>query len=354
MIVSDGFYYDAQTLHATASDNERQDSLEQAAGQFEALFVNMLLKQMREAGPGETLFGSEQQAMFQELFDAQIAQRIGDGAGLGVADLLVRQLGGSLAAPATGQSALAAAPLAPLVPPAALPTAAAAPLVDPHAGIPMPALTEAPVLPAFAEPVAGARSAVASAPPPGLGHAGTRADWSTPEAFIEDISPHAEKAAQALGVPSEIVLAQAALETGWGASLPQFADGRSSFNLFGIKADARWSGERVSRETLEFSGGAVRRERADFRAYPSLQAGFEDYAAFLQSNPRYAEALAVAGDGPAFARALQKAGYATDPRYAEKILRVAGTVRAASVAQAGGADAGGSGGSAKDAGRHAA
>ncbi|HEX4872853.1 MAG TPA: flagellar assembly peptidoglycan hydrolase FlgJ, partial [Nevskiaceae bacterium] len=140
--------------------------------------------------------------------------------------------------------------------------------------------------------------------------------------FVQQMRPHAERAAARLGVPAELLLAQAALETGWGSRLPRHADGRESHNYFGIKADRRWQGEAVRTRTREVVDGQSRSETAAFRAYASVGQGFEDYAHFLQSQPRYAEALKVAHDPRRFAEGLQKAGYATDPDYAEKILRV--------------------------------
>ncbi|WP_195912227.1 glycoside hydrolase family 73 protein, partial [Candidatus Contendibacter odensensis] len=131
--------------------------------------------------------------------------------------------------------------------------------------------------------------------------------------------PHAQDAARQLGVAPEVLIAQAAHETAWGKSVPRFADGRSSHNLFGIKANRGWEGDRVVNSTLEFVNGAAVRQRDGFRAYGSYADSFKDYVNFLQVNPRYGEALNVVKDGTAYLRALQRAGYATDPAYAKKI-----------------------------------
>ncbi len=141
----------------------------------------------------------------------------------------------------------------------------------------------------------------------------------SPQAFARSLWPHARKAAGRLGVAPEALLAQAALETGWGKSLPRHPDGRSSHNVFGIKAGPSWRGERVAVPTLEHEDGVAVRKRAEFRSYASLEEGFADYVRLLTSGPRYREALEKSGDSAVFMQALQRAGYATDPSYADKI-----------------------------------
>jgi flagellar protein FlgJ len=156
---------------------------------------------------------------------------------------------------------------------------------------------------------------------PAAGRGGRLAD--SPEEFIQKIWPHAERAAQALGVDPRMLVAQAALETGWGRHVPASADGRSGHNLFGIKAGRGWSGERGSHLTREFVDGRMQVERAEFRRYDGVAQSFEDYVGLLRGSARYAPALAAAGDNRAFAQALQNAGYATDPAYAEKLTSIA-------------------------------
>ena len=143
---------------------------------------------------------------------------------------------------------------------------------------------------------------------------------TSPVAFVRRMWPHAQDAARQLGVAPEVLIAQAAHETGWGKSVPSFADGRTSHNLFGIKAHRGWDGERVVNSTLEFVNGVAVRQRDGFRAYRSYGESFNDYVNFLQVNPRYQEALTQVDDGAAYLNALQQAGYATDPKYAWKIL----------------------------------
>lgn len=244
----------------------------EAAEQFEALFVHMMLKSMRSAGPESGLLGGASAGSYQDLFDWRIAQDIAGSNRLGLAEMLVRQLGG-------GDGALSG------------PGAAAAP----------PA-----VLDGGAGPASGAR---ADGVPAG------------PGSFATALRPHAERAGARLGVSPDVLIAQAALETGWGEAMIRHADGRPSYNVFNIKAGPGWSGERVTRETLEYIDGGPRRLQAEFRAYPSLGAAFDDYVELIGGNPRYGEALAAA-DAEGYVRALQQGGYATDPAYAEKVLAV--------------------------------
>ena len=133
--------------------------------------------------------------------------------------------------------------------------------------------------------------------------------------------PHAQAAADDLGVPVEGILAQAALESGWGRSAPSVGN-----NVFGIKADTRWDGPTVSHNTVEVRDGVAVRERASFRAYDSMAESFQDFVSFLRANPRYQPVLDGAKDVASFAQGLQRAGYATDPEYASKIQRIASNI----------------------------
>jgi flagellar protein FlgJ len=171
--------------------------------------------------------------------------------------------------------------------------------------------------------------AVPEVPPPdlsglGIAASGGRSDFrpASREEFVREIWPLAVDAGRRLGVEPRAIVAQAALETGWGNRLIRDDAGISGNNLFGIKADSRWTGERVSVATLEYEDGLPKPQRANFRAYPDLAAGFEDYVRFLSENPRYREALRNGADAGAYADQLQSSGYATDPRYAEKIRSI--------------------------------
>ncbi len=143
------------------------------------------------------------------------------------------------------------------------------------------------------------------------------------DAFVATMLPMAEQAARRIGVDPRYLVAQAALETGWGKSVMRNSDGSSSHNLFGIKATGSWQGEQARAITSEFRDGQFVKETAAFRSYDSYQDSFHDLVTLLQSNARYQGALDAADNPEQFARELQKAGYATDPGYAKKIISIA-------------------------------
>jgi flagellar protein FlgJ len=284
-------YTDFQGLSGLRAESGKNDpaTLRRVAGQFEALFIQMMLKSMRDASLGEGLMDSEHVKTYQSMFDQQIALDLSKRSSLGLADMMVRQL--SLKGSAQDEEEIIvgppAAPVPPLVMPAARPQPGEIGDTERLGG----------------EPVQ---------------------DWrpDTPESFVKQLWPHAQRAADELGTVPELLIAQAALETGWGQHMIRGQDGRNSLNLFGIKADADWQGARALTETVEFRDGLMRRERAPFRAYDSLAGSFSDYVSFLRANPRYQQALDQADDAPAFARALSEAGYATDPDYHGKIEQI--------------------------------
>lgn len=253
-------------LKAEARDpKQSMDTLKAVAQQFEALFTQMMLKSMRAASPGEDLFGSEQADFYRDMHDQQLAVQLSKGQGMGLAEMLVKQLGGALAAKAA--------------------------------------------------------STAAGGEAPSLRGGATRA-FGSAEDFVRELWPQAQRAGRELGVKPELLLAQAANETGWGRNVIAHPDGRPSFNLFGIKANAAWSGPRVTVPTVEYVDGVMVRQHDAFRAYDSYADSFRDYVGFLRDNPRYQDALASAADPRAFAGALQEAGYATDPAYGRKLMSI--------------------------------
>jgi flagellar protein FlgJ len=266
------------------------------AEQFEGMFTRMMLKSMRDAVGPDPMFGSSQEQMYQGMADDQLSVQLAKGKGLGLADMLVRQLQRMGVKGAGG--------------------AAAGSTSSPTAG-------------------AGAKAAAAysitqkaSAPT-----TSTTSDV-TKNNFIQDLWPQAQDAGQVLGVDPRHLIAQAALETHWGQSLPQDPAGRSSNNLFGVKASADWSAAAVTNGTQEYQNGAATNATARFKAYATPTQSFQDYVALLRNNPRYSSALNTGSDVHAFAAGLQRGGYATDPDYATKIAAVAGTVAQRVSAQA--------------------
>jgi len=301
-IIQTDVYTDIQglaKLRAQARNNS-EETLREVAGQFEALFIQMMLKSMRDANLGEGLLDSQHSKTYQSMYDKQIAIDLSKQQGLGLADMMVRQLSRA-AEYESGDSA------------------AALPVDSAHPGLQQSSQHE--TIPG--EKVNSAEGGREGSLGP------TAPDWKpdSPETFVRELWPHAQRTARDLGTRPELLLAQAALETGWGQHMIRGTDGSNSFNLFGIKADARWQGERALTETIEFEDGVMRKQHATFRAYASPADSFADYADFLKTNPRYREALNRAADAPSFARALAEAGYATDPDYSGKINRIMGSER---------------------------
>jgi flagellar protein FlgJ len=250
------------------------------------MFTRMMLKSMRDAIGPDPMFGSDQEQMYQGMADDQLSIQLSKGKGLGLADMLVRQLqkmGVKGADAAMGDSAGTGATSA-----------------------------------------AGAKAAAAySATERATSTSSTDAAKTN---FVQDLWPQAQEAGQVLGVDPRHLIAQAALETNWGRNMPQDAAGRCSNNLFGIKAAAGWSGPAVTSDTQEYQDGVATSTSAQFKAYATPAQSFQDYVALLRNNPRYSTALNTGGDVQAFATGLQRGGYATDPDYASKIAAVANAV----------------------------
>ena len=266
----------AQLKNRAANEDPR--ALREAARQFEALFLQMMLESMRNAGGA---FAEERDRSYEEMFDKQVAIELAGQESLGIAELLVRQIDWRQ----VGQQRAEQTDAAPL------------------AGV------------ADVTQMSTRR----------------RADFKpqTAEHFVQEIWPLAREAGQSLGVDARVIVAQAVLETGWGNRLIRDERGISANNLFGIKAGHGWPGEGVVARTLEYEAHAFVPRQERFRAYPDLRAGFADYVEFLRSNPRYRDALAAGRDAETFASELGASGFATDPRYDEKILAILGSPRLA-------------------------
>ena len=281
------------------------EALKSAAQQFEAVFMNMLLKSMRETTSQDGMFDNEQTRMYTSMLDQQLAQNMASR-GVGLADVMVRQLtvAQTAAAQAAAQGVTGESAGVPLNPVQALSLelaqARALPL-GPAAGQPVPM----PLNPS------AAAAAPASADVPA--HVGD---------FVQRLLPHAQTASEATGIPAHFMVGQAALETGWGRQAIRGADGADSHNLFGIKAGGSWKGRTVDITTTEYVGGKPVKMVDTFRAYDSYADAFKDYANLLRGNARYQNVIAQGSDSAGFAQGLQQAGYATDPAYASKLQGV--------------------------------
>lgn len=269
---SPGFYADFNGLAAlkTSAGASNPAALREAARQFESLFTSMVLKSMREANLGPELGDSDATNTYQEMYDQQLAVQMSQGKGLGLADMLVQQLTRSGLKGTT-------------------------PAVGAEAGSPNPASSSITTTPTTAQRIS----------------------------FVQRVQPLAEQAASQLGVAPDTLIAQAALETGWGQHLPANADGSSSSNLFGIKAGSSWQGPSATASTVEYTEGSAATTAARFRAYDSTQASTHDLVSLVSGSPRYAGAVGAGDDVGAYAAALQQGGYATDPDYVKKMVATA-------------------------------
>lgn len=277
--------------------NSPQEGLKQASKQFEVLFMQMVLKSMREATPSDGMFSSQQEKMYTSMLDQQLAQSL-SGRGLGLAQAMFAQLERTMGAPT--------APAAPSAPSTPAPQATPAAPAQPDAPA---SLTRAPDLSFYEAATAQATLSRSVLPQAHV------------EQFVARLLPAAQRASEQSGVPAQLIMAQAALESGWGRREILCADGSSSHNLFGIKADKSWKGPVVETSTTEFINGVAQKTRATFRVYGSYDEAFSDYARFMVANPRYANVLATQDPAEA-AHGLQRAGYASDPQYGGKLVRI--------------------------------
>ena len=298
--------FDANSLNSLklAAKENSPEAIKGVAKQFEAIFMNMMLKSMRDASPQDNPFDNEQSRTFTSMLDQQLSSNLASK-GLGLADVLAKQLSKTgYAATNTLQQAVTDEQ----------PTTEAnshsvtTPLNNPYLPNSTKALEQR-ALPTDAVPT-GSK---------GL-NLKPLSDASTQ--FQNRMAQHAEEASRATGVPAYLMLGQAALESGWGKREIKAADGSASYNLFGIKATGGWKGKVVEATTTEYVNGVPQKKVEKFRAYDSYAAAFQDYAGMLRNNPRYRNVVANAQDAGSFAQGLQRAGYATDPNYAAKLTRL--------------------------------
>lgn len=268
-----------------SAKNNSPEALKAAAKQFEALFMNMMLKSMRQAGGQDGIFDSEQSRMYTSMLDQQLSQKMANK-GLGLADALVRQM--------TNNSVSQA-------------------LQTDNASSSEISITHG--LNAYLDHMKAVPESASNSKVSGIVPDHVRA-------FQKKLEEHAEQASRETGIPAKFMLGQAALETGWGRKEIKALDGSVSHNIFGMKANAGWKGKTVNAVTTEYINGVAHRKVEKFKAYNSYADAFKDYAKLITKNPRYENVLANAKDATSFAYGLQKAGYATDPQYANKLTRI--------------------------------
>ena len=259
-----------RNLQAAAARDPKA-AIKEAARQFEALFMQELMKSMRQATMSSGMLDNEGTQLGTEMLDTQLAGKM-TGLKGGLSEAIARQLERQMGLSPSGAAGQGSA---------------------------------APV------------NRVSQTTP-------LRKPASAAE-FVARHTDAARKAEAATGIPASFMVAQAAHETGWGRKDIRMADGSTSFNLFGIKAGADWKGPVARVTTTEYIGGQPRKVVQAFRAYSSHEESFADYARLMTTSPRYREVVARADDARQFAQGLQRAGYATDPAYADKLGRVINT-----------------------------
>ena len=275
-----------------AAQSGDKGALREAAQQFEAIFVQMMLKSMRQAQDAmedkSSPFNSQNVKFYRDMHDKQLAVDIATNGSLGMADLIVQQFtpgenGFMPGSVLRNDASLSGA------------RANAVGLSEQSDSLPVNSDVSRPT---------------------------KAAAFDSPEEFIRQLLPQAQKVAEQIGIDPQALVAQAAVETGWGQYMIHDHNGNNSHNLFGIKADNRWQGNKTAIDTVEFSQGVARKEKANFRAYDSFADSLKDYISFVKDNPRYQGAVSQASEPRQYFSELQQAGYATDPDYADKIMSV--------------------------------
>ncbi len=301
---------DIKLQSKSADMNDKKAALGKVAKQFESLFTQMLLKSMRKAQDvleSDSPFNSQSVKFYRDMHDQQLAVELSNNGSLGLAPLIVRQLGGAdenykpssvLRNDCTlgkqKNSSIVLNKISNIKN-----QSSNAVKTDENNDIPLaPEYKNLIIPPSFEQP----------------------------KDFVTALIEPAKQVEQKLGVPFAVVIAQAALETGWGGKIIKTPQGQSSNNLFNIKADNRWQGDITTIETLEFQQGAMKKVKAPFRVYQSISDSVHDFVNFISTNDRYKDALNKTDNVEHFLHELEKAGYATDPDYAKKILSTLGRV----------------------------
>ncbi len=338
-----------------AAREESPEAIKQVAKEFESTFVEMMLKSLRDASSGDGLMENDGSRMYQDMFDKQIAVDISERGDFGVAKVIEAQLTKMKSKKDTPTNDSHQMPTVEAgvkgfgpstqhyrhpynysgvlnsgtirnafnsteqVTQQKLGKEAVTPIVDLNKN------TLQRNTSSIYEQVKqqqGIRESITNVSQPNKMEGYERSVFDTPEEFIETMRPHAERAAEEIGVNPALLIAQAALETGWGKKVIKNNDGSNSHNLFGIKASHAWEGDSVNVGSLEYRNGVAKKEVSAFRSYPSFTESFDDYVDFIKNQSRYESAVESADDSKAYIKGLQQAGYATDPNYANKVMNI--------------------------------
>ncbi len=307
----------------TQARKDSPEAIKEVAKQFESIFLSNVLKSMRAAKLADGAMDNDQSKFYNDMYDQQLAVHLSGSPGVGLADLIVKQL-----SPKTpkedkqdiedylnksGGISSGSAQVHPVSRQVSAKTdSPAASFTDGIVTIYPYTQENRPLDVATKLPMQAIRE--------------LKTDQALPiqsaEDFVSRLHPLAVQAARELGVEPKVLLAQAALESGWGRSTIKNGDGSNTFNLFNIKADKAWQGKQAQVATLEFDQGLAKKVNAGFRSYDSFQESFKDYVDFIKTNPRYGDALKKAGNAQQYMHELQRAGYATDPKYANKVMSI--------------------------------
>jgi len=314
----------------------KKAALTEAAKQFEAIFTQMLMKSMRKAQDvleSDSPFNSQSTKFYRDMHDQQMSLEMSSNGSLGLTDLIVRQLGGdgeNFTPRTVLRNDANLEQIKKLAKQDKLQSEQAS-LDDSYLAMHLnrgsSVKAEGTSIPyALTPKVTDDQTRFVEKNKPNTSVNFSTPSFEQPKDFVTALTEPAKVVQEKLGVPFQVVIAQAALETGWGQKIIKHESGTSSNNLFNIKADNRWSGDKVQKETLEFEQGAMVKKSAPFRAYQSLSESVNDYVDFLSNSDRYQDALQNSGNVEHFLHGLQKAGYATDPQYANKIMATLRTV----------------------------
>lgn len=283
-------FFDLSNLNSLREEALQGDpdkkALKQVAAQFESIFTQMLFKSMRKANEAfedeDSPFNASSVKFYRDMHDQQLSMELSQSGALGLADIIVEQL-----SPTPGKYTPAS-----LFSPGQIPPMVSKPT----------------------EPVEEIKETVAASNDLNV--------IESEQSFVSELWQHAKQAAEKIGLSPAVMLAQSALETGWGKHIITKSDGQSSNNFFNIKADKSWQGDKAAKASLEFEDGVAVKKQSNFRAYNNIAESFDDFVNFLQQNPRYKSALKTTANPTEYLNELQKAGYATDPNYAQKIINV--------------------------------